>query len=456
MISFTTLENIAQVSLGYKSLQNDFFYLNEETIKSFGIERRFVQPITVFRDLDSSAYFQEPTKRVFLFVCREKLVDLRGTGALRYIHAMAGHSAAQKKQSSGNKTIREVLEAQSGGLWYAPKAKPHKACIWLRKAFNTIYSPFLFRKGVVLDQRCNYLEPVEGLSDETLATFLTSTTFAYAVEINGSASMGAGALEAPTSKLRRYPVLNLRQLSSKQESRLLHLARLVWEKETPVDWANGAAEPGKHLRELDIYILKLTGDKINLAKLYEDLHSTCRTRITVAQDKVKTAKKIKTTNIETVASSIVDTVTGSLSTRQFPENFHNAASTIRVEIPQGTSHRLVSMHFLDDAEIMLYGEDEKPLWKGTYNASVAEAIIRAVLLGRGSFEVPQSKEDAASAVKNFLDWFDDVQSHIDRAIEDSALGTGYENILRSQIFKRLGINPHIADRTLPQEINLRP
>ena len=36
---FAELSSIAKVSLGYKSLQNNFFYLNQPTIDTFGVRK---------------------------------------------------------------------------------------------------------------------------------------------------------------------------------------------------------------------------------------------------------------------------------------------------------------------------------------------------------------------------------------------------------------------------------
>ena len=40
---WSKLSDLADVSLGYKSLQNAFFYVDSEAIRRFGIERRFLR-----------------------------------------------------------------------------------------------------------------------------------------------------------------------------------------------------------------------------------------------------------------------------------------------------------------------------------------------------------------------------------------------------------------------------
>jgi hypothetical protein len=149
------LEFLATVALGYKSLQNEFFYVGADTVSRFHIEDRFLRPITRLKDLEGTKYIQKQGGSVQLFYCVENESDLRGTEALKYIRVMADRPATKKKQSGRILTIKEALAAQSGGRWFAPKAKPHAAHIWLRKAFDGVYAPFVFKKPVVMDQRCN-------------------------------------------------------------------------------------------------------------------------------------------------------------------------------------------------------------------------------------------------------------------------------------------------------------
>jgi hypothetical protein len=285
---FTDLHKVATVSLGYKSLQNDFFYVNKATIDTYGVEKKFLVPMLMLKDLDGASFEQRPSPSLWLFACREKRADLRGTGAFRYIEAMADHSASRKKQTGKNLTIMEALEAQSGGTWYAPKARPNSHNIWLRKAFGTVYAPFLFEKAALVDQRLNSLTPVAGIEWKSLAAALTSTLFAYSLEINGAASMGAGALEAPTTKLRDYPVLNVAELNAAQTKKLVALGEAVWSTEKPVDWGLDGSTPGPHLRALDEWILK-TASGTSLKRLRR-LRSACRSRLPSPRTRRKNEK----------------------------------------------------------------------------------------------------------------------------------------------------------------------
>ena len=51
---FIPLSKLAHAALGYKSLQNDFFYVGKDTIETYGIEKQYLKPIFMLRDLDST------------------------------------------------------------------------------------------------------------------------------------------------------------------------------------------------------------------------------------------------------------------------------------------------------------------------------------------------------------------------------------------------------------------
>ena len=450
---FVSLSALANVSLGFKSLQNSFYYVNQGTIDTYDIENRFLAPILMRKAMESRAYFQLPRPEQWLFNCRDRKEDLRGTGALKYIEAMADRSAARKKQAGKSQTIREALEAQGGGIWYAPKASVNKHRIWVRKAIDGVFAPYLFKDSALVDQRCNSISPAEDIGWKDLAAALTSTLFAYSVEINGSASMGAGALEAPTRKLRDYPVANIRALSKGERKTLVSLADAVWTRESPVDWSVGSSSPGSALQELDGWLLKKCKREVSIKTLYDDLSAVCMSRILVANDKVKKTKKRKADSIGSVAESIVRRIAPKLSTRNFPEDFVNEAQLdISFNFDRRSISRITISPLLDRYDITVITKTGQAAYEGELIQPVAEAIIRSLLWGRSIFSVSSDRDLMSDAVSGFIAWVADIESEIGSLIADSALGTGYEDALKVEVFARLGIHPMAGAKLLPNEI----
>jgi hypothetical protein len=452
---FVALSEIATVSLGFKSLQNSFYYVNQATIDTFGIEKRFLTPILMLKSLNTDRYRQSPKPDLWLFNCRDKQADLRGTGALKYIESMADRSAAEKKQAGKNLTIREALEAQSGGLWYAPKAKPNRHHIWVRKAMDGVFAPFLFETPALVDQRCNSISPAQGIEWKDLAAVLSSTLFAYSVEINGSASMGAGALEAPTTKLRGYPVFDVRELSSKERKSLITLAEAMWKSSSPVDWSDQDVQPSDELKELDAWFLKRSKRNVSLETLYNDLRTACMSRISVAKDKGRKVKKQKADNIGSLAESITKAIALKVESRNFPENFANGAVwDIDLTFDRGNLNRITVSRLLGNWDISIEAKSGETVYRGSFDQVVAEAIIRSLLWGRSVFSVSSDRKAMMLAVSDFIEWFSKINAEIDKQIAVSALGTGYEDALRREVFSRLGVHPMAGANQLPSEIQL--
>jgi len=211
------LSEIARVGLGFKSLQNEFFYLHDSEVARFAIEKEFLVPIYRLRDLDPKHFRQVQPAKLWLFNCRVPERDLRGTKALAYIRAMASRPATVRKQSrtESTETIKQVLEKQGGEVWYYPKASVRKERLWLRKAFNSVYAPFLFVSGAVVDQRCNFIRAHKNVSAVALEAIASATIFAFALETEGAAALGQGALEVPTNGLGEASVLDIRLLKKR-------------------------------------------------------------------------------------------------------------------------------------------------------------------------------------------------------------------------------------------------
>ncbi len=457
---FTTLNALGVVSLGYKSLQNNFFYVNKATIDTYGIEEAYLIPIYMLRDLDARAYTQTPEPQLWLFACREKKGDLKNTGAWRYIEAMADRSASDKKQAGTRQnrttlTIRDALEAQGGGTWYFPKARPNKHHIWLRKAIGSVYAPFLFEKAALVDQRLNSIAPKEGIEWKELAAVLTSTVFAYSLEINGAAAMGAGALEAPTTKLRDYPVLNISELTKADRKRLVSLAQDVWDSEAPVDFGAKALKIGKKLEAFDEWVLATAGKSVTTSQLYDDLRSVCLARGIVADDKTKKTRKQTLDSIGSVAEGIVKSVSPVIESRNFPNDFISGASAdLPFTFDRANLKEVKIGNLLDTYEIEVRTKSGGVAYKGSHPRPVAEAVVRAILWGRSQFSVSHDREVMEEAVKKFLAWTAKTEEEIEKAIRESAYGTGYEDALKKEVYSRLGVHPLSGTKVLPSQIQL--
>lgn len=425
----------------------EFFYLDKATIEKFGIEKTFLKPIYQLGDLEPDKYKQTRKATLRVFYCKEKEPDLHGTGALKYIRAMEKLPAAEKKQTGKKQTIKQALQAQGsgGGTWYMPKAQLHQMNIWLRKAFNSVYSPFIFETPAAVDQRCNYVLPAEGISWKVVASALTSSLFALSAESFGSASMGAGALELATTMIHGLRVIDVRSLKDEKAiTDLVTLANTVWKHTNPIDWST-IEEPPKEVQELDRWFLSQMENKVTLERVYADLVKTLKSRLTVAEDKDVQTKKGEQVNIATVAGGIAETVRPLLESVSFPESFLDQASPLQpLDFSHAANMEINCIPIMHEALLIVRSGSTDVLIEGQYPRSVAQVIVKALLMGRRKFNYPTEIAAAETALKGFSDWFPKVLNKIANGCGMSAVGTSYEEDVYDAVLEALNLDKHIS------------
>jgi len=435
----THLGSIAEPHLGFKSLQNQFYYVGESTIGAFGIESEFLQPILRLSDLNASDYVQTPAPMAYVFACDGREEDIRGTGALSYILDMESRPSTTTKQSAGPKTIREALEKQGGALWYSPKAVPHEAHIWVRKAFDATFAPFFFPEPQVLDQRCNYLEPNRGVPWEVIAALLTSSLFALSIEVTGSASMGAGALEIPTRLLARVMVPDPRKLKPADIKKLVRFARAVWSSSSPINWRDGSSKPGKDLQSLDAFVLEMVGSSISVADLHDAVRETTRTRLRLGELKAQMSKSAESADIGTVAQAIIRSLRTEMNAVRFPESFIPVGETIStIEFDDSLDLLVTSKPLLTEIEVLVQSPAGEVLLKSTMKKSVGETLIRALMMGRRKFTLPCDEKVASAALEGFFARVLPIARRIEEECAASSLGTRFEGKIKTSAYESLG------------------
>ena len=441
------LEDIATIGLGFKSLQNQFYYVKKETIKRYGIKKPHLRPIFQLGDLNPDKYMQTVKPVQWVFYCKDKEQDLHNTGSLHYIRAMEKVPAKEKKQSGKHQTIRQALQAQTseGGTWYMPKAQLHEVNIWLRKAFNTVYSPFIFEKAAALDQRCNYIVPKESIDWRELAAFLTSSLFALSAESFGATSMGAGALELATTQIHELRTVDLRDLKDASAKKdLVTLAESVWTKTEPVNWEE-IERPPQEVQDLDKWLLSKMGTSVTLDRLYSDLVRTLSVRLTVAEDKNVQTKKGQQVDIATVARGVAETVRPLLESKSFPDAFIDRSSTTQSLDFSRAGKLEIESHPMMGQSTLVVRNGSDVLFEGQFPRSVAQVIIKSLLLGRRKFSYPVDATSAEAALKEFSKWFAKVLDKITTGCGMSAVGTSYEDRVHVEVLRVLHLDPNIVE-----------
>ena len=197
----------------------------------------------------------------------------------------------------------------------------------------------------------------------------------------------------------------------------------------------------------------MTGRNVNLSRLYSDIHDVSRSRILVANDKSKKTKKRQAESIGSVAESISRAIRPKVNLKRFPEDFvGGTVCDISLNIDRDTVKQINITQILNEYDIEVITTNDTTVYEANHPRSVADVIVRSILWGRSEFSVSSDRKAMHAAVRHFVAWVSEIDRDISAAISESSLGTGYEDILRREVFKQLGIHPLSGAKELPSEI----
>lgn len=110
------LGDIAEVSFGIKTGVNDFFYLDINQIKQFGIEDEFLKPVIKGPRECKGILVNPKDLKYKIFICNKNKEELKGTNALKYIE----WGEKQKKMLKDGKEIlwKDVQSVKGRKRWW--------------------------------------------------------------------------------------------------------------------------------------------------------------------------------------------------------------------------------------------------------------------------------------------------------------------------------------------------
>lgn len=437
----TRFEALAEIRIGYKSLLNDFFYVDAERVAEFGIEEEFLTPIFRIADLKQDSYVQRKLKpKHWVFTCKKELADLTGTGALTYIRWGARQETRPRKQSAEKPVRWSKTPALSHVKhWFWPAARMWKTPIAVRKAFGQRYAPFIFDEPTLLDQRMYLVLPKKGVSRELMAAFLSSSLFPLALETNANLSLGVGYLTLGTKALRRLPCPDLRAVArSKSRQQILEAADDLW-REPPVDAS--AYPESAALARLDEAFLGALGISADRRReLAEQVAHFASVRLALEGLKEAAPAAASKQDVRAVAENLAVDVRQWLDTRRFPEDYFTSGNRIRISIPV-SSITVITTLLMDRCFFEIFDLQGNRHLSNEYSLPVAEVILRSLQMGRREFDAPARDDDALQALNAFEQLRVDVEEQFQKAFASTSLGSKYEQAVRESVSRITGILP---------------
>ncbi|HEC79178.1 MAG TPA: SAM-dependent DNA methyltransferase [candidate division WOR-3 bacterium] len=286
------LKEVAEVRFGIKTGANEFFYLTEEDIKKWGIEKEFwmhkdkkgkVLPNYVIkspRECKSIITKPEDLKYRVLMVHKDKK-DLKGTNVLKYIKWGERQGFHKRPTCASRKRWYDL------GIWDKPDL------IW-SDAYNdryAVYNPY----NMWADKRFFYIHINDKKFIPLIHGYFNSSIIPLIIEMDGITNLGEGAVYTNVYQLKRMlvPSKTGRKINQKLTDLLISLSKRnvlsIFEEfgaETKERCFLNTIKPDR--RELDEIIM---GDFLGLSE--EEQLEVYRAVIDLVKSRVKKAKSVK-------------------------------------------------------------------------------------------------------------------------------------------------------------------
>ena len=224
---FVPLGKVADMRRGITTGINEFFYLTEDKIKHWGIEKEFLKPIVTSTKEIPAIIIDEKKLSTKVFVCGKAEKDLRGTGALRYIRN-AEKETTKKKGKKGKSGIKwpDVPSVQGRKYWYALPENEVSDFLVLRFINRRHYTP-VNPENISVGDVVFVGEFKDRVHSEFGCAFLNSVLTALFAEVSGRANLGDGLLTTYGPEIKRLPVplKYFRNLPAEQIKKALDIFR---------------------------------------------------------------------------------------------------------------------------------------------------------------------------------------------------------------------------------------
>ncbi len=192
------LGDIADVRRGFTTGVNEFFYLTEEQIKSWKIEKKFLKPIIKSPRECKSILVNPKDLKYKIFICNKNKNEIEGTNALKYI------GWGEKQQTKNGVYWKDVPSVKGRKYWYS-LGKRKAAKINFNYLIDEVGSTYL--GDIYVSDNFHEIH-----TNSKIGIFLNSVVF-YLFQLNmGRVGFGGGLLKIQTYELARLPVAETKDI----------------------------------------------------------------------------------------------------------------------------------------------------------------------------------------------------------------------------------------------------
>jgi hypothetical protein len=427
---FIPLKEVVNIRWGnFKTGVDEFFYLSENEIKKYKIEKEFWASNYVIkspRESETICINPKVLKYRVLLIHKEKR-ELRGTQALRYI------------QLGEEKGYDSRPTCASRKIWYdLGYAKP-APILWpggFWERFIIFYNPY----DVFADRRLFTIYPnfKDKKLTKALCGILNSTlTFLFA-EIFEKTVFGQGLLLADTYVVEKIPIPNLKRIKNEIIEKIIKVFEKISTREISSIFEEIGANSLEEVsldkvkpdrRELDKIVM---GEILGLTEeeqleVYKAVIQLVKERIERAKSVEKT-KKAKGADPEALAEGILREIDIS-KLKKFPDEYINDYEYEIRKVPKG--HPEIG----SDLKGFFVKIDEKRI--SCSSCEEAQWIYYATLNGITSIKIPKNKKIMKDILKEYSLIFKKVKKEIEAKLDDYIPDRKLKEKVKTIIYREL-------------------
>jgi type I restriction enzyme M protein len=435
------LGEIAQPSRGCLTMLNEFFYLDDEAVRRWSIEEEYLQPL--MKSMGKSGRIRIDVEALphKVFICREKLADLRQEGklgALRYIEWGTQQRYTSGRHSGLRWSENPWIQDRKPGWWAVPEYRTRPGQVVWSKAYHDRHPVRFSPKPFIPDCRLYFLDPAKGVHIPLLAAVLNSSIVALFLELTGRVILGEGVLDVMVEDARDYLLVpDVRQFTESDRQSTLTAFQPLLDRPIGSVFQEIKREDRQALDSAVLGALDLD-PKEWLSRIYEGLTTLVRERIELGRMRNRRRKERVTRDTATLEQQALAEVLPK-GPKPFPAAFFTR------QIRQGEFETFALPHEPLRLERSPFGfgkyqlltEDGTVIYEG--NKFQADYVRYTQMAGQFIVQMPKQPHHVSKVLAEYRQYLRELRQRLHSAIYNRALDQAVAERLTEKVWRELGL-----------------
>ncbi len=431
------LKEVADIRFGLKTGINEFFYLTDEKITHWGIEKEFLLPlVTSPKEIESIEINPKKIEFSVLYCNADKkeLKKAKKIGVLSYIEW------GEKQKTKGGRGHKkegipfpEVPSVQGRTYWYGIGERKPGHFVVNRFINERFYFPVNKSKSLIGDVAFEGVFHDRKDAEINTALLNSSITF-LGVELLGRLNLGEGLLTFYGPDINNLLVPNAGKITTKQKEKILKAFNTLLAR--PIKPIFEEVKM-KDRQALDSAVLEALGldPKKYLKPLYDGLTEMVRERIDLAKSRKK-VKQVKTKrDIEKLKEQLIEEIIPD-GVKKFPEEFVDSKYLKDAkEISVPNEPLKLGSYFIGQQEVV----SDSGFKYDAANLEEAKFIIYAQKPNSFLIKIPKQASVVIKAVDDYERYLKDLKAKLFEAFFSRTHDHKQADTLVQQVFDEMGL-----------------